>query len=236
MWFFSVSLEEFSTIDLSFHVFFSHVLWHSLKAIFLLSPDPEGHVWPSCVGMLPPQAIWLHHRLKLGGGRAGKYNQPTERDRQQPRVVSSLYPCSWFFAISKAIRTFSLLFLRLYFFLSFSAAATVSSSDEEHQHSWAVSHVMCKNDHFNNYNVPLLFVHTVYVYVTPLKAVQIDAEITNTHCRRGYLWAVACDEGRATLWSLTTGVKLIFVCLWSHAIKIEIGKLCFCEIQLSLTV
>lgn len=145
-----------------------------------------------------------------------------------------------FFAISKAIRTFSLLFLRLYFFLSFSAAATVSSSDEEHQHSWTWArhcHVMCKNDHFNNYNVPLLFVHTVYVYVTPLKAVQIDAEITNTHCQRGYLWAVACDEGRATLWSLTTGDICVFVVsrdqnwnrqivfLWNTVIAYCIGDL-----------
>lgn len=69
------------------------VLW---KRFFPpLSPSSEGRVWPRCVRSLPPQAIWLHHRLELDGGRAGNIiSRQRLRERLQgrePREVISVF-------------------------------------------------------------------------------------------------------------------------------------------------
>lgn len=113
------------------------------KPFFLLSPSSEGRVWPRCVRLLPPQAIWLHHWLELDGGRAGNViSRQTLREKervrgQEPRVLLSLCLHPWIFAMSKAIRAFSLLLPILYLLLSFSVS--VSSSDGEYLHIWTVS-------------------------------------------------------------------------------------------------
>lgn len=40
------------------------------KPFFLFSPHSEGLVWPACVWLLPPGAVWLHHRLGMGAAAA----------------------------------------------------------------------------------------------------------------------------------------------------------------------
>lgn len=117
--------RETSSIDLSFHIFFTHVLWHSLKAIF----PPQSILWGPCLASLcqiaAPSSHLVTSQAGAGWWQSWKHYQQTDTEREEEWGYRSpeffrlcLHP--WIFAMSKAIRAFSLLLPILYLLLSFS--------------------------------------------------------------------------------------------------------------------
>ncbi len=141
MIFLSFTRGKTSSADLSFHGFFSHALWHSLK--FPLSPSSEGRVWPRCVIPLPPPKpsgyitdwSWMVAELEILSA-----DRDWERESERTGALRS-YFCVYVCACGSVCHVWSFKGQRSElvaahtlshsYFISLSAAATVSSSDGE---------------------------------------------------------------------------------------------------------